>query len=53
MLDDIDREAEREGMAMARSRTYKPKQRVIKKLTTGATEKEKPLDLLQALNIVQ
>lgn len=51
MLDDIDREAEREGMAIKRS--FKQKQPRIKKLATGPTQKGEKIDLLELLKVVQ
>ena len=56
MLDDIDREAAREGSAMFRSRGYSTARQprvIIRANDRKSVPKEKELDILSILNIVQ
>lgn len=56
MLDDIDREAMREGLAMTRSRSYSTSRRskvIIRANNRKSVSKVKEADILSILNIVQ
>ena len=55
MLDDIDREAEREGSAMSKSRSYSTMPRVTRsdpKSRSRVKTKEEDVDILRILNIL-